>query len=40
MGRGPDSYKNIISTSLNICTWNVGGLIKDGYNKLHDKSFR
>jgi hypothetical protein len=22
------------TTSLNICTWNVGGLIKDGKNKL------
>ena len=27
------------TTSLNICTWNVGGLIKDGKNKLNDHSF-
>jgi hypothetical protein len=26
-------------TSLNICTWNVGGLIKDGKHKLNDHSF-
>ena len=35
------SYKRKDSgtTSLNICTWNVGGLIKDGKNKLNDHSF-